>query len=281
MPSAVRDRRPWYERAFGRLYLTVYGHRDEEEARRNAPKILALLGVPWNARILDVGCGEGRYARALQARGCRVTGVDLSRELLEEARRRSPDLPGTPTLVHGDMRALPFEQQFEGAISMFTSFGYFETPREDARTFAGVRRALVPGGRLLVDFLNASHVRRSLVAESVEERPPYRVEIRRRIEERPRPRVVKEIRVVDARTGSVEDEVEERVHLYEADEVDALLSEAGLDPVGPRHGDLDGRPHDADSPRLVRVSERAAARRSAAAPRSADDPGLPAGAVAT
>jgi SAM-dependent methyltransferase len=274
--AAVSPPRPWFDRAFGRLYLTVYAHRDDEEARRSAPKVLRLLGVPWNARILDVGCGEGRYARALQALGCRVTGVDRSRELLEEARRRSPDLPGTPSYVLGDMREMPFVQQFEGAISMFTSFGYFETRRDDLRAFESVRRALVPGGRFLVDFLNASEVRASLVPESTELRPPYRIEIRRRIEPgTDRPTVVKEVRAVDVRTDDVQGEFQERVRLYEPDDLDALLAEARLSPVGPRYGDVDGRPHDERSPRLVRVAERGA-RRRVPSPPSADDPGLPA-----
>jgi SAM-dependent methyltransferase len=275
---AIDARAPWYASAFGRLYLTVYGHRDDEEARRNAPLLLKLLGAGWNARVLDVGCGEGRYARALQAIGCRVTGVDISGELLEEAHRRSPDLPGTPYFVRMDMRDLAFAQQFDAAISMFTSFGYFDSRRDDLRVFEGVRRALVPGGRFLLDFLNATEVRENLVAESTEHRSTYRIDVRRRIDERAgdRPAVVKEVRVVDERTEFVAGEFEERVRLYEPDEVDALLSEARLTPIGPRYGHLDGRPFGPTTPRLVRVAERVSPRRVPPA-RSADDPGLPAG----
>src|SRR5262245_5272039 len=100
LPAPARDA-PWWRRAFGPLYLTVYAHRDDSEARRHAPSILRLLGVGPHARILDVACGEGRYARAFSAAGHRVTGVDVSHPLLEEARRRSPGLPGEPTYVHG------------------------------------------------------------------------------------------------------------------------------------------------------------------------------------
>ena len=51
-------------------------------------------------------------------------------------------------------------------------------------------------------------------------------------------------------------DVEERVRLYGADELDAALLAAGLVPTGPRHGDFDGSLFGADSPRLIRVAER-------------------------
>ena len=52
-----------------------------------------------------------------------------------------------------DMRALPFERDFDGAYSYFTSFGYF-SDEENERVLAGVARALRPGGRFLLDVLN-------------------------------------------------------------------------------------------------------------------------------
>ena len=262
MPSPAVRSSPWYERAFDRLYLTVYGHRDEAEARRLAPGVVRLLGVKPHARILDLACGEGRYARALASMGYRVTGVDLSRDLIDEARRQSPLLPGSPPFVVGDMRNLPFVEQFDGAVSLFTSIGYFADSGDDVRIFEGVRRALVPGGRFLVDFLNAAEVRANLVAESVTERPPHRIEIRRRIDEDDPggPVVVKDVTVVDTRTGHAVGEVAERVRLYSPDDLDGLLTTAGFALVGSRRGDLDGAPFSDASPRLVRVVERPARR---------------------
>jgi hypothetical protein len=68
---------------------------------------------------------------------------------------------------------------------------------------------------------------------------------------------------VDTRTDSVEGEVSERVRLYGPEEIEALLVEAGLDPVGERLGGLDGRPFHASAPRFVRVARRSIARRVA------------------
>ena len=254
-PRADHD---WWVTAFGAWYLTTYGHRDEGEARRNAPGILRLLGVPPHARILDLGCGEGRYARALASLGYRVTGVDISDDLLERAHELSPDLPGAPTYVRCDMRSLPFQQQFEAVVSLFTSFGYFDDRSEDAKVLAGVRRALVPGWRLLLDFLNAPRVRTSLVPSSEERNDPYLVTYRRRIDEETPdgPYVRKSIEFTDTRNGRVVMEAEERVRLYEPEELDAMLRVAGLEPVGPAVGDFDGRAYDATSPRWIRVAAR-------------------------
>src|SRR5207248_1627046 len=226
----------WWVRSFGLLYATVYGHRDEAEARRNAPAILRLLGARPHARLLDLACGEGRYARALAALGCRVTGVDLSHDLLEEARKKSPGLPGTPTYVRGDMRDLPFSMQFDAAASLFTSFAYFDDRADDARVLEGVARALVPGGTFLLDFLNAATVRTSLVAESEQAQAGHVVRVRRRIDDDSPggPYVRKEVLVSNAKTGHVEGVFEERVRLYGADEIDVALLAAGLSPEGLR-----------------------------------------------
>ena len=149
--QASRRESPWFVQAFERIYLHVYPHRDDTEAERHADVVLDLLDVRPGSRILDVGCGAGRHARALARRGVRVTGVDLSAELLEEARERSPGTPGSPTYIQWDARELPFRAQFEGAISMFTSFGYFEERADDLRLMQGVARALLPGSRFVVD----------------------------------------------------------------------------------------------------------------------------------
>jgi ubiquinone/menaquinone biosynthesis C-methylase UbiE len=53
------------------------------------PRMLALAGDVAGRRVLDLGCGEGAYSRALAARGARVTGVDGSAKLIAVARDRA------------------------------------------------------------------------------------------------------------------------------------------------------------------------------------------------
>ena len=256
MASASALERPWYTTAFDRVWLRLHPRRDDAEARTFAPTIVKLLGLKVGERVLDVACGAGRYCRALAARGLKVTGVDLSNDLLEEARARSPNLPGMPLYLRWDARALPFREQFEGAVSLFTSLGYFESRQDDLLVLKGVQHALVPGGRFLLDYLNPASVRATLVAEEREEVPGLTAVVRRWVEEGAAsgPHVVKSVEAHHTGTNLVEAAYEERVRLYEPEEIDALLREAGLEPVGDRLGDLDGTPFTPQAQRQVRVA---------------------------
>jgi len=249
---------PWWARAFSAEYAAIYEHRGDEEARAQLPFVIRALALRPFARVLDLACGEGRYARALSSAGYRVTGYDFSAELLELAAHRSPALPGVPTYVRGDMRTLPFFEQFDAVVMLFTSFGYFEEPSDDAKVLENVERALVPGGRFLIDLAGAARLRATLVAEDERTQGWRTIRSTRRLDDETPggPYVRKHVVVTDARTGTVLHDVEERVRLYTAEQLDAALAAAGLEPVGTPFGDFDGSPHGAESPRLIRVAQR-------------------------
>jgi ubiquinone/menaquinone biosynthesis C-methylase UbiE len=92
-------------------------------------------------RGLDVCCGTGAGMRVLGS-VCQgpVTGTDFSAGMIAQARRARPDA----TWVRADVRALPFAGAFDLAVS-FGALGHF-LPAERPALFAGVYRALRPGG---------------------------------------------------------------------------------------------------------------------------------------
>jgi SAM-dependent methyltransferase len=175
-----RDRE-WFREWFGEEYLAVYPHRDEEEAAEAVRLFLATAGASARrGRVLDVACGEGRHLRELLAAGVAAVGLDLSSPLLNRARKADPK----SRLVRGDMRRLPVAAgSFAGLTSFFTSFGYFADRDEDREVAAEYRRVLAPGGRFMLDFLNAGRVRRELVPRDERTLRGHRVTQERRVDD--------------------------------------------------------------------------------------------------
>jgi SAM-dependent methyltransferase len=141
----------FFRASFGELQRG--GLRDElatgevdflEEALRLAPP----------SRLLDVPCGAGRHAVELACRGYSVTGVDLNSDVIAAAQSRSAARGLAVDLRLGDMRRLDniLEREvYDAAFCFWGSFGYFDDAG-NRRFLDGIRAALAPGGRLLVDI---------------------------------------------------------------------------------------------------------------------------------
>ncbi len=107
-------------------------------------------GRPWpevelvdRDPVLDLGCGNGRHAGYLEARGYRVVCADISWGMLMVARRRVREL------VQCDASALPFRDSSFGTVLYLATVHHL--PREDRlRSMMEVKRVLRPGGRLIV-----------------------------------------------------------------------------------------------------------------------------------
>src|SRR5258705_307498 len=98
----------WFTIFFDAAYVAqLREEKPPAQTRREVDFLLRALRPAPGARILDVPCGYGRHAAALARRGFRVVGVDLSRAMIAEARRRFAERPRL-TFVRGDMRRRPF-----------------------------------------------------------------------------------------------------------------------------------------------------------------------------
>jgi SAM-dependent methyltransferase len=146
---------PAWDAFFSDFYLRAYASdpRQADEAEAQALAAARLSGCPEGGELLDVPCGFGRHSVPLARAGFRVTGVDRSPELLEEARRRAGG-ERWPKLARADYRELPFaDASFDGAICLFSSIGYLGD-EQDERVLGEIRRVLRPGARLVLELMH-------------------------------------------------------------------------------------------------------------------------------
>lgn len=242
----------WYKEWFGEEYLEIYAHRDEREAQLHADFVAAVFAGERPGAVLDLACGAGRHTEELRRRGYRTLGVDLSLTLLAQA-------AGLPRAA-GDMCRLPFRDRvFDWVLNFFTSFGYFETERQNFQVLEEIERTLAPGGRFLIDLFNREQVVSNLVTKETQERGEYRVEIERWFDEKTE-RVNKRMRLhstgqESASSAGVPTFVES-VRAYRPEEVTIGLRWAGLE-VDALYGSFERESFGSDSKRLILVGRKA------------------------
>jgi 2-polyprenyl-3-methyl-5-hydroxy-6-metoxy-1,4-benzoquinol methylase len=105
------------------------------------------------ASVLDAGCGTGRVAIELAARGVDVVGADLDAQMLETARSKAPDIDW----IRSDLAALDLGRQFD-VVVMAGNVILFVQPGTEPEVVAGAARHVAPGGHLVAGFSVDRHV---------------------------------------------------------------------------------------------------------------------------
>lgn len=141
-------------------YHILYQNRGEEEARGFIKALLSKLNLPLGASLLDLACGKGRHSITLNSYGFDVLGVDLSSKSISSAKRYENS---NLSFEVQDMREPIEGKKFDAIFNLFTSFGYFDTQKENEKVCKAMAQMLTPGGRLVIDFMNAKRVISGLV----------------------------------------------------------------------------------------------------------------------
>lgn len=109
-------------------------------------------------KILEIASGTGRVLLPIARAGKKITGVELSRKMIERCRERvamePDDVRGRITLVEADMRDFSVEDRFSLAIIPFRPMQHLMTIEDQLSCLDAIRRHLVPGGRLIFDVFN-------------------------------------------------------------------------------------------------------------------------------
>jgi SAM-dependent methyltransferase len=219
----------WTGAFFRPEVFTPGGPEALEAAPAEAARAWKLLRLKKGSRVLDVACGTGRHAVRLARRGAVVLGVDKTPLYLEEARRAAKGLPNC-RFVRGDMRRLPFSGEFDAAMNLWTSFGYFAKPSDDLAVLKGVARSLKPGGLFLIELVDHAWVRSRTSHRHWNRRADGSYLLQEGILiEGPDPRVLNEWTVL--RRGERPLRTRFTIRGYDEKRLSALLRKAGLIPL--------------------------------------------------
>ncbi len=156
------------EREWNRLE-TPFGRVQAWVTARFLERHLDALAQPGQVmRVLDVGCGPGRFALVPLRRACRVTLVDVSDAMLAEAQRRIADAgltAGLEGVYRGSYLDTGFlaAEAFDAVLCLGGSLNYM--PERVPEALAAFHRVLRPGGLLLGGVMNASGSLRAILAQ--------------------------------------------------------------------------------------------------------------------
>jgi ubiquinone/menaquinone biosynthesis C-methylase UbiE len=102
--------------------------------------------------LLDIACGDGRFANIMAKKGIEVTGLDSSRHMLKYAKMRAKKAGVKIDFIHQKMQNLSLCKKFDLVTCWFDSLNYLLTKRELIRTFRNVSKVLDKNGLFIFDM---------------------------------------------------------------------------------------------------------------------------------
>jgi SAM-dependent methyltransferase len=244
---------PWYQEFAGADYLRIYSpFLPPERSAREVANIVKLLNLTPNSSILDLCCGQGRHTIPLAQQGYRMTGLDLNQFILQRAQVDAETKGIKARWLQSDMRHIPFDNEFDAIINIFTSFGYLENEDEDLQVLRQVQQALKPGGLFLLETIYQVRVVRTFSPHGIiryddglivlEERRLNLLESRN------------EIAITMLYPDGQRKKYKQLIRIYTLTELRRMLKSVGIE-VQAYYGDLDGSALTVDS-RLVIVGKK-------------------------
>jgi SAM-dependent methyltransferase len=136
-------------------YSDYYDRLYEDKDYRKECNFIKLIFNRFGKRkiktILDFGCGTGSHAVMLSDMGYVVTGVDLSKKMLQKAIKKAEDRNRQIEFLKGNIQQLDLKRRFDAVLAMFNVLGYQTTNEEIENTLRSVRKHLKLGGLFICD----------------------------------------------------------------------------------------------------------------------------------
>jgi len=154
----------WFKDWFNsEYYHLLYQNRSQNEADFFIKNTIEKLKLDSKATVLDLGCGKGRHALKMSSFFHTVNGLDLS---INNIKIANANKKANLNFFIDDMRNFSHSTKYDYVFNLFTSFGYFETIKENLNVLKCIHRHLKKDGFLLIDFLNPEIIRsRNLISE--------------------------------------------------------------------------------------------------------------------
>jgi SAM-dependent methyltransferase len=244
---------PWYVTFFGEDYLRLYSpFLPPQKTAREVKDIINLLNLPGGNSILDLCCGYGRHAIPLAMQGYQITGQDLSATFLQLAQSSAKQQGVEVRWLQSDMRNIPFENEFDAIINIFTSFGYLQNEEEDQRVLQQAHKALKPGGKFLLETVHQARVVRTISQHGITRYDDGLIVLEERHFDLFTSR--NEVRVSLLQTDGKRTEHRQSMRIYTLTELVHMLANVGLH-IQAYYGGLEGGSLSLDS-RLVILAQK-------------------------
>ncbi len=156
------EEKEWFEdQWFWEDYENVLFPKERlQKTSGQVDRLVELLDLKKDHRILDLACGVGRHSLELGRRGYKVTGLDLSESYMKEASKKAEAEGLDVKFIQGDMRDFVREDYYNAVINFWSSFGYFEREEDNLKVLKNVYSSLKKGGMFLVDVMGKEIVDR-------------------------------------------------------------------------------------------------------------------------
>ncbi|MCD6106697.1 MAG: class I SAM-dependent methyltransferase [Caldisericaceae bacterium] len=240
----------WTKNYFDEFYLRYFLQTQKEEITKKQINFIAKF-FDAETYLLDAGCGIGRHTLLLGEQGFKTLGIDSSPLYIKlataEAKKRGLK---NVQFIQQDIRKLSFQYKFNGILSLWSSFGYFD----DDTNFDILKRfynSLKKEGKLIIDIENRDYILKHFVHETFKEKEDIFILERRHY--LPLTSIVTTHRFIVGK--DLREEYLRKIRIYSATEMVNLYRSIGFKNIKV-FGDYAGKKFSEDSKRIIIIGEK-------------------------
>jgi len=244
--------RNWWKKTFGKAYKEAFDSiYSKERTESEVNFILDNIKLKKGINVLDIACGAGRHSIELAKKGFNVTGIDYSKDLLNEAKKRAAKKILKINFILGDIRSFHVHGSQDLVIMMGNSFGYFDN-QDNEKVLKNINEALKPGGYFVLDLPNTRGILRNINTVSQNDIPSGYV-LTKNLSYDESSKILSlywEFYLHGKKSRYFGE-----LYLYSHDEIEEILNKHNFKIIK-ETGSYDGIKYSIDSPRLILIAQK-------------------------